>query len=40
MISFLIPERRLALIHRVIAPDEEYPKEHVILGLIDGQSSK
>jgi len=25
------PERRLALIHRVIAPDKEYPKEYAIL---------
>jgi len=25
------PERRLALIHRVIVPDEEYPKEYAIL---------
>src|SRR5712691_6159534 len=26
-----VPERRLALIHRVIVPDEEYPKEYAIL---------
>ncbi len=26
-----IPERRLALIHRVIVPDKEYPKEYAIL---------
>src|SRR5207249_6955028 len=29
--SDLVPERRLALIHRVIIPDEEYPKEYAIL---------
>ena len=26
-----IPERRLALIHRVIVPDKDYPKEYAIL---------
>ena len=26
-----VPERRLALIHRVIVPDKEYPKEYAIL---------
>jgi len=25
------PEKRLALIHRVITPDKEYPKEYAIL---------
>src|SRR6266516_779842 len=29
--SNVVPERRLALIHRVIVPDEEYPKEYSIL---------
>src|SRR6266480_1029 len=29
--SDVVPERRLALIHRVIIPDEEYPKEYSIL---------
>ncbi len=29
--SDVVPERRLALIHRVIIPDEEYPKEYAIL---------
>ncbi len=29
--SDVVPERRLALIHRVIVPDEEYPKEYSIL---------
>src|SRR5467141_1256996 len=27
----LVPEKRLALIHRVIVPDKEYPKEYAIL---------
>ncbi|OLE91356.1 MAG: hypothetical protein AUF79_05015 [Crenarchaeota archaeon 13_1_20CM_2_51_8] len=27
----MVPERRLALIHRVIVPDKEYPKEYAIL---------
>ncbi len=27
----MIPERRLALIHRVIVPDPGYPKEYAIL---------
>jgi hypothetical protein len=26
-----MPERRLALIHRVIVPDKEYPKEYAVL---------
>jgi hypothetical protein len=30
-VTTAIPERRLALIHRVIVPDEEYPKEYAIL---------
>ena len=29
--SNVVPERRLALIHRVIIPDEQYPKEYSIL---------
>src|SRR5881397_2198812 len=29
--SELAPERRLALIHRVIVSDKEYPKEYAIL---------
>src|SRR5438309_5823517 len=29
--SHIVPEIRLALIHRVIVPDEEYPKEYSIL---------
>jgi hypothetical protein len=29
--SNVIQEKRLALIHRVIVPDEEYPKEYAIL---------
>ena len=29
--SHIVPEIRLALIHRVIVPDEEYPKEYAIL---------
>ncbi len=32
-----IPERRLALIHRVIVPDKDYPKEYAIL-VTDHQS--
>lgn len=27
----LVPERKLALIHRVLVPDEDYPKEYAIL---------
>ena len=27
----MVPERRLALIHRVIVPDQEHPKEYAIL---------
>src|SRR5712692_4680804 len=30
-VTSLIPERRLALIHRVIVPDKEYPREYAIL---------
>jgi len=33
----VIPERRLALIHRVIVPDKEYPKEYAIL-VTEGRS--
>jgi len=33
----VIREKRLALIHRVIVPDEEYPKEYVVL-VTDSQS--
>jgi len=29
--SELVPEKRLTLIHRVIVPDEDYPKEYAIL---------
>jgi hypothetical protein len=29
--SFTMPERRLALIHRVIVPDTDYPKEYAVL---------
>jgi len=29
--SFTAPERRLALIHRVIVPDKDYPKEYAVL---------
>jgi hypothetical protein len=29
--SYTVPERKLALIHRVIVPDEDYPKEYAIL---------
>ena len=29
--SEMLPERRLALIHRVIVPDKDYPKEYAIL---------
>jgi hypothetical protein len=29
--SELTPEKRLALIHRVIVPDENYPKEYAVL---------
>lgn len=28
----VIPEKRLALIHRVIVPDKEYPKEYAVLA--------
>jgi len=29
--SYTAPERRLALVHRVIVPDRDYPKEYAIL---------
>src|SRR5436305_15156402 len=29
--SETVPERRLALVHRVIVPDKDYPKEYAIL---------
>jgi hypothetical protein len=29
--SYTLPERRQALIHRVIVPDKDYPKEYAIL---------
>jgi hypothetical protein len=29
--SYTVPERRLALVHRVIVPDKDYPKEYAIL---------
>ena len=29
--SYTAPERKLALVHRVIVPDEDYPKEYAIL---------
>jgi hypothetical protein len=29
--SFAVPERRLALIHRVIVPDTDYPKEYAVM---------
>jgi len=29
--SFVVPEKRLALIHRVIVPHEDSPKEYAIL---------
>jgi hypothetical protein len=29
--SYTSPERKVALVHRVIIPDKDYPKEHVIL---------
>jgi hypothetical protein len=29
--SYTVPERRLALIHRVIVPDTDYPKEYAVL---------
>jgi hypothetical protein len=35
--SNVIQEKRLALIHRVIVPDEEYPKEYAVL-VTDSQS--
>ena len=30
-VTGLVPEKRLALIHRVIVPDKEYPKEYALL---------
>jgi len=35
--SNVIQEKRLALIHRVIVPDEEYPKEYAVM-VTDSQS--
>jgi hypothetical protein len=35
--SFVVPEKRLALIHRVIVPDKDYPKEYAVL-VTDRQS--
>jgi hypothetical protein len=29
--SYAVPERKLALIHRVIVPDTDYPKEYAVL---------
>src|SRR6266436_7366032 len=29
--SYTVPERKLALVHRVIMPDKDYPKEYAIL---------
>ena len=29
--SYTVPEKRLALIHRVIVPDSDYPKEYAVL---------
>ncbi len=29
--SYTVPERRLAIIHRVIVPDKDYPKEYAVL---------
>ncbi len=29
--AYVVPERRLALIHRVIVPDTDYPKEYAVL---------
>jgi hypothetical protein len=29
--SYTVPERRLALVHRVIVPDKDYPKEYAVL---------
>ena len=29
--SYTVPERRLALVHRVIVPDADYPKEYAVL---------
>jgi hypothetical protein len=35
--SYMVSERRLALIHRVIVPDKDYPKEYAVL-VTDRQS--
>jgi hypothetical protein len=35
--SYTVPERKLALIHRVIVPDKDYPKEYAVL-VTDGRS--
>ena len=29
--SYTVPERKLALVHRVIIPDKDYPKEYALL---------
>src|SRR5204862_7181643 len=29
--SYTVPERKVALVHRVIVPDKDYPKEYAIL---------
>lgn len=29
--SYAVPEKKLALVHRVIVPDKDYPKEYAIL---------
>src|SRR5256886_5011787 len=29
--SYTVPERKLALVHRVIMPDKDYPKEYALL---------
>ena len=29
--SYTVPDKRLALIHRVIVPDSDYPKEYAVL---------
>ena len=29
--SYTVPERKLALVHRVIVPDKDYPKEYAVL---------
>src|SRR5437879_11906440 len=30
-VSYAVSERKLALVHRVIVPDKDYPKEYAIL---------